>query len=124
MPAATPFRGGARPRAFCYPPAMRLHLDFPIQLPLDEARRRLQALGDYLWNKHKIAVKWDGDQAEIRGRYIVVDIEGTVTLREGSVSFDGKDPGLLWRSKAKEYLSHKLRTYLDPTTPFESLPKA
>jgi hypothetical protein len=103
---------------------MGMHIDFPTQLPVDEARRRLQALGDYLWNKHKIAVKWNGDSAEIKGRYLVVDIEGTVAVREGMVSFDGKDPGSLWRSKAKDYLSYKLKTYLDPATPFESLPKA
>src|SRR5690606_41292170 len=98
---------------------MRLKLDFPIQLPVEEARRRLQALGEYLWNKHKIAVKWNGDQAEIRGRYLVVDIEGSVTRREGSVSFDGKDPGLLWRSK--DYTNHllKVTTNLYPTTTSE-----
>lgn len=103
---------------------MRLHIDFPTQLPLDEARRRLKALGEYLWKKHGIGVDWRGDEAEIKGRYLVVNIEGTVSLREGMVSFDGKDPGILWRSKAKDYLSHKLKTYLDPATPFEDLPRA
>lgn len=103
---------------------MRMHIDFPTQLPMDEAKRRLQALGDYLWKKHQIGVNWSGDQAEIKGRYLVVNIEGTVAVREGMVTFDGKDPGMLWRSKAKDYLSHKLKTYLDPATPFEDLPKA
>ena len=103
---------------------MRMHIDFPTQLPPDEAKRRLQALGDYLWQKHKIGVDWQGDEAHIKGRYLVVNIEGTVAVRDGMVTFDGKDPGMLWRSKAKDYLSYKLKTYLDPKTPFEDLPTA
>lgn len=101
-----------------------MKIDFPIDIPPDEAKRRLEALGEYLWNKHKIGVRWNGDQAAIKGRYLVVNIEGTVAVRDGMVSFDGKDPGMLWRTKAKEYLAHKLGTYLDPATPYESLPKA
>lgn len=101
-----------------------MHIDFPIAMPAEEAKRRLEVLGEYLWNKHKIGVKWNGDQAEIKGRYLVVNIEGTVAVREGLVSFDGKDPGMLWRTKAKEYLAYKLGTYLDPATPFENLPRA
>lgn len=103
---------------------MRLHIDFPTPLSVDETRRRLEALGEYLRKKHNIGVRWDGDRAEIKGRYMVVNIEGTVEVQEGKVVFDGKDPGMLWRNKARDYLSHKLRTYLDPSTSFEDLPTA
>jgi len=101
-----------------------MHIDFPHRLSRDEARIRLQALGDYLKNKHGIAVSWQGDQASIKGRYMVVAIEGTVRVEDGRVVFDGKDPGLLWRTKAKEYLTHKLGKYLNPSTSPEQLPRA
>lgn len=103
---------------------MKFEINYPTQLPVQEAKARLQALGDYLWKKHKIGVTWNGDDAHIKGRYLVVSIDGVVQVREGQVSFEGKDPGMLWRTKAKEYLTYKLKTYLDPKTPFDSLPKA
>ena len=101
-----------------------MRIDFPHQLPHDDARTRLQALGDYLHNKHGIDVRWEGDTAHIKGRYLVVAIEGTVQLAGDKVVFEGKDPGMLWRSKAKDYLSHKLGKYLDPATGADQLPRA
>ncbi len=100
-----------------------MHIDFPTRLPVSEAKARLQTLGSYLQNKHGIGVTWDGDQAAIKGRYLVVAIEGTVTVREGIVTFDGKDPGILWRNKAKEYLTHKMSKYLDPNISEDMLPR-
>lgn len=101
-----------------------MHIDFPTSLPVPEAKARLQVLGEYLQNKHGIAVTWQGDQASIKGRYLVVAIEGTVAVKSGVVSFDGKDPGMLWRSKAKEYLTHKMSKYLDPAIGIEALPRS
>ncbi|AKU92191.1 polyhydroxyalkanoic acid system family protein [Vulgatibacter incomptus] len=103
---------------------MSMHIDFPTRLPVSEAKARLQRLGEYLQAKHGIGVAWQGDEGTIRGRYLVVAIEGTVSVREGMVTFDGKDPGLLWRSKAKEYLTHKMSKYLDPAVPIDMLPSA
>jgi Putative polyhydroxyalkanoic acid system protein (PHA_gran_rgn) len=100
-----------------------MHIDFPHRLPHEEARTRLQALGDYLNNKHGIGVSWQGDQAHIKGRYMVVSIEGTVSVGPDRVVFEGKDPGMLWRGKAKDYLTHKLGKYLDPATAPDQLPR-
>ena len=100
-----------------------MHIEFPHNLPPEEAKARLQALGEYLNNKHGIGVSWSGDEARIKGRYLVVGIEGTVALQGGRVVFDGKDPGMLWRGKAKDYLTHKLGKYLDPRTPVDQLPR-
>jgi len=100
-----------------------MHIEFPTRLPVDDAKARLQVLGSYLQNKHGISVVWDGDSAQINGRYLVVAIEGTVSVKPGLVSFDGKDPGMLWRNKAKEYLTHKLSKYLDPAVGLDVLPK-
>jgi hypothetical protein len=44
-------------------------------------------------------------------------------VSEGVARFSGKDPGFLWRGKAKDYLEHKLKTYLDPGKPLDQLPR-
>jgi hypothetical protein len=102
---------------------MAFEIDYPHALPLEDARARLHALGDYLSNKHGLRVSWDGDsRASIQGKYLVVSIEGSVEVNAQNVHFSGKDPGMLWRGKAKEYLTGKLKKYLDPSTPVADLP--
>ena len=101
-----------------------MKIDFSHRLSQDDARARLKALGDYLQNHHGIGVTWsDADHARVTGKYLVVSIEGTVTLENGLVVFEGKDPGFLWRGKAKDYLLGKLKKYLDPQTTLDSLPR-
>jgi len=90
-----------------------------------DARERLKALGEYFENKHGLAVKWTSDdRASITGKYLVVSIDGVVELRPGLVHFSGKDPGMLWRGKAKDYLKGKLVKFFDASTPVASLPRS
>jgi hypothetical protein len=104
---------------------MAFGIDYAHSLPVDEARARIRALGEYLSNKHGIAVTWlDDDRAKIAGKYLVVSIEGTVTVESSRVRFDGKDPGMLWRGKAKDYLNAKLGKYLNAGTKLEDLPRS
>jgi hypothetical protein len=99
-------------------------LSVPHKLEITDARARLHALGDYLGKKYGLAVTWNGeDTASISGSYLVVSISGSLTLTPGAVAFSGKDPGLLWRGKAKDYLLRKLTKYLDPSTPVDALPR-
>lgn len=101
-----------------------MKFEYPYEVPRDEARVRLEALGDYLHNRHGIKVSWPSeDQAKFSGRYLVVTIDGSLTVGDGVVNFEGKDPGMLWRKRAIKYLKDKLATYLDPNTPPESLPR-
>ncbi|MBI5489754.1 MAG: polyhydroxyalkanoic acid system family protein [Deltaproteobacteria bacterium] len=100
-----------------------LTIEHRFTMPKDDARARLQALGEYLQNKHGLSVSWSGDTANVSGRYLVVSIEGRLTVSEGAARFAGKDPGFLWRGKAKDYLEHKLRTYLDPGKTLNELPR-
>lgn len=101
-----------------------LKIDYPHNLPAEDARARIRALGEYLSNRHGIGVTWTNDrEAQVRGKYMVVSIEGKVVLGEGVVHFEGKDPGFLWRAKAKDYLTGKLARYLDPKVPVEALPR-
>lgn len=101
-----------------------IRIDHPHGLPHDQARERLKALGDYLDHKHKIAVRWaDDDHATIGGKYLMFSFEGKITLEQGRVVLEGPDPGMMLRSKAKEYLGGKLAKYLDPATPVDKLPR-
>ena len=103
---------------------MSFGIDHAHSLPVDDARARIRALGEYLTNKHGIAVTWVGDdQAKIAGKYLVVFIEGSVSIEPSRVRFEGKDPGMLWRGKAKDYLAAKLQKYLNPATQLADLPR-
>ncbi len=101
-----------------------MNIDFAHNLGKSAAKARMEALGEYLANKHKIITRWDGDTGHFKGKYLVVSIEGQFTVDETSVKLRGKDPGMLWRKKATEYLQHKLKIYLDPKTALEQLPRA
>lgn len=104
---------------------MAFGLEHSHSLSVEDARARIRALGEYLSNKHGISVSWTSEnQAKISGKYLVVSIEGTVTVESSRVSFEGKDPGMLWRGKAKDYLGHKLEKYLNPATKLEELPRS
>jgi hypothetical protein len=100
-----------------------MRIEVTHSLPKDDAKARMQALGDYLFNKYDIKVAWDGDKASANGKYLVVTINGTMTVTDKFVDFEGKDPGFLFRGKAKDYLTGKITTYLDGKTPLDQLPR-
>jgi hypothetical protein len=100
-----------------------MEIDFPYELSDQEARGRLDILGRYLESKHGITVTWvDAATAKFSGKYLVVRIDGELTLGGGRAKFRGEDPGFLWRGRAKEYIQGKLAKYLDPKTPADQLP--
>lgn len=101
-----------------------MEFDFPHELPPDDARARLEVLGEYLFNRHGIRVTWSEDgKAQFHGKYMVVKIDGEMRLEPKVVKFRGEDPGFLWRKKATEYIKGKLKTYLDPKTTLADLPR-
>jgi hypothetical protein len=102
-----------------------MRIDYTTEsLTREDVRARLRALSDYLLNRHGIKIQWaNEDSASFKGKYMVVKIEGELSIEDGMVKLRGKDPGLLWRKKAKNYLQGKLCTYLDPNTPVEDLPR-
>ncbi|HNS99894.1 MAG TPA: polyhydroxyalkanoic acid system family protein [Polyangiaceae bacterium] len=104
---------------------MSFRIDHAHSLPLEQAVERIRALGDYLNNKHGIGVTWTGPHtAHVKGNFMVVKIDATVSVETSKVVFDGKDPGMLWRGKAREYLERKMRKYLDPSCPVSELPRS
>ena len=104
---------------------MSMNIDFKHSLSPDEAKLRIRALGDYLQNRHGINVTWDdaGERATVKGKYLVVNIDGSVWFAPGMVHFQGEDPGFLLRGKAKGYLTEKLEKYMDPKVAVDDLPR-
>jgi hypothetical protein len=100
-----------------------MEIDFPYALSEADAKARLEILGQYLANKHGIKVSWlDPMRARFSGKYLVVKIDGELTLSGGHARFKGEDPGFLWRSRAKDYIQGKLEKYLDPKATPADLP--
>ena len=99
-----------------------MQFDYPHSLGTEEASKRIHVLCQYLLNRHGIKVDWVGTTGRFDGKYLMVTIQGRMDVEENRVHFDGKDPGMLWRKKAVNYLKEKLETYLDPNTPIEELP--
>ena len=100
-----------------------MEIDFQYSLPDPDAKSRLELLGEYLANKHGIKVTWvEGSKARFTGKYLVVRIDGELTLGGGHARFRGEDPGFLWRTRAKEYIQGKLAKYLDPKNAPDELP--
>jgi hypothetical protein len=101
-----------------------MQIDYKHGLTDDDARARLDALGEYLSNKHGIKIGWiDAKKATFSGKYMVVKIDGHLTLETGLVKFRGEDPGFLWRKKATSYIEEKLAKYLDPKVALADLPR-
>jgi hypothetical protein len=100
-----------------------MEIDFPYVLSDQDARSRLDILAKYLVNRHGIKVTWvEPQRAKFSGKYLVVKIEGDLTLGNGRAQFKGEDPGFLWRGKAKDYIKGKLEKYLDPKVEPATLP--
>lgn len=100
-----------------------MEIDFQYVLSDQEARSRLELLGQYLVNKHGIKVTWqDENKARFSGKYLLVKIEGELSVGNSRAQFKGEDPGFLLRSRAKDYIQSKLAKYLDPKIPIAELP--
>ncbi len=100
-----------------------MEIDFPHVLSDQDARSRLELLGQYLANKHGIKVTWvDESRARFSGKYLLVKIEGELSLGNSRAQFKGEDPGFLLRSRAKDYIQGKLAKYLDPKVEVSELP--
>lgn len=101
-----------------------MEIDFPYVLSDQDAKVRLDLLGQYLHNKHGIKVTWvDEQRARFSGKYLMVKIEGELSMGNSRALFKGEDPGFLLRARAKDYIQGKLAKYLDPKIAVSDLPK-
>ena len=92
-------------------------------LSADEARLRIEALGDYYANRYGAQVSWSGGQARVIGKWTVVTLDVAVNVSAADVRVRAPDPGRLLRKKMIGYAERKLRAYLDPSVAVSALPR-
>lgn len=90
-----------------------IQLDFNSPLSKDEITARMRLFGGYL-GRHGIQVVWIGDIGYVNGKFMTVDVKGKVYIRQNGVTLEARDPGFLWREKAKSFLIGEIGKCLDP----------
>ncbi len=95
--------------------------DFYHPLRREDARARLQALGDYWGAHYNVQTEWSGYRAEIHGKVLGIRFNGVVSIEEDHVR--GELLSGFWGARlgGRGYLLRKLRVYLDPSRSLEEL---
>ena len=91
-----------------------LKLEVPHALAKDEAKKRIEALLRYWTEKYGVETRWNGDAATVSGKFMGMSLRANVVVDEKKVGGEASDPGMLFRSKAQQYLTRKFTDYLDP----------
>jgi len=91
-----------------------LKFDLPHTLSKDEAKKRTEALLRYWQTKHGLSTHWNGDGATMSGRIMGVTLQASITVSDTAVGGEATDPGMLFRDKARKYLTQKFSAFLDP----------
>ncbi len=80
-----------------------MEIDYPYSLSDQEAWSQLALLGGIPRRaRHGIKVTWvDATRARFSGKYLIVKIDGDLTLGNGHAQFKGEDRAFLWRNRAK-----------------------
>ena len=91
-----------------------LKFEVPNTLPVDEAKKRVEALLDYWKRKYNVASSWDGHGANMKGKAMGVTIDGNLKVEGHRIAGEATDPGMLLRGQAQKYLTRKFAEYLDP----------
>lgn len=87
----------------------------------DEARARLEALGDYWSKKHGVHTVWSGMRGRLSGRKLGVKYDATFEISGGAVSVEATFGFLADKLGGPDYVRRKLADYLDPANTIESL---
>ncbi len=95
--------------------------DFYHSLMREDARARLQALGDYWGAHYNVHTEWQGFRARIWGRVLGIRFNGLVSIEKDHVH--GELLRGFWGARlgGRGYLLRKLRVYLDPHHSLEEL---
>ncbi len=86
----------------------------PHHLSVAKAHERVQQMLDYWHQRFGVQSKWDGERVAVKGSIFGLDIDATFVVREDEVDAQAADPGWLWRGRAMDYTTKKLRKYLHP----------
>lgn len=101
-----------------------LKFEVPNALPVEEAKKRVEALLGYWKRKYNVASDWNGLGATMKGKAMGVTIDGKLAVEEKRIAGEASDPGMLLRGQAQKYLTRKFAEYLDPSKPLEQIVKS
>lgn len=98
-----------------------LKFEVPSTLPIEDAKKRVEALLDYWNRKYGITSSWNGLKAQMKGKAVGVTIDGNLEVLPAKISGEASDPGMLLRGQAQKYLTRKFGEYLDAKKSLEEI---
>jgi hypothetical protein len=101
-----------------------LKFEVPNSLPVEEAKKRVEALLGYWNRKYGVASEWAAMGASMKGKAMGVTIDGKLAVETHRIAGEATDPGMLLRGQAQKYLTRKFAEYLDPKKTLEQIQKS
>jgi len=98
-----------------------LKFEVPSTVPLDDAKKRVEALLSYWNRKYGITSSWNGMKASMKGKAIGVTIDGNLEVLANKIAGEASDPGMLLRGQAQKYLTRKFSEYLDASRALDDI---
>jgi hypothetical protein len=100
-----------------------IKFDVPNTLPIEEAKKRVEALLSYWNRKYGVSSSWKDHGASMKGKAMGVTIDGNLRVEANRIAGEATDPGMLLRGQAQKYLTRKFAEYLDASKTLEQLIK-
>ena len=100
-----------------------LKFEVPSSLPVDDSRKRVEALLAYWKRKYGVTSSWNGQKAAMNGKAMGVSIDGNLEVQANKIAGEAADPGFLLRGQAQKYLQRKFSEYLDASKSLDAILK-
>lgn len=100
-----------------------IKFEVPNSLPIEEAKKRVEALLGYWNRKYGVSSAWQGVAATMKGKAMGVSIDGKLAVEAARIAGEAIDPGMLLRGQAQKYLQRKFAEYLDPAKSLDEILK-
>src|SRR3990167_7509091 len=100
-----------------------IKFEVPNSLPVEDAKKRVEALLGYWNRKYGVSSAWNGVNATMKGKAVGVTIDGNLAVETTRIAGEASDPGMLLRGQAKKYLERKFAEYLDPARSLDQVLK-
>ena len=100
-----------------------IKFEVPNSLPVEDAKKRVEALLGYWNRKYGVTSAWDGVSATMKGKAVGVTIDGKLSVEAARIAGEASDPGRLLRGQAQKYLTRKFAEYLDPKRSLDQVVK-
>lgn len=101
-----------------------LKFEVPSTLPIDDAKKRVEALLSYWNRKYGITSSWNGLKAQMKGKAVGVTIDGNLEVLANKIAGEASDPGMLLRGQAQKYLTRKFGEYLDANRSLDQIQRS